>query len=890
MWNAIEEEERGGQGVVSTHWLVVGVMAVGGQGGGMRSILLHHWTVRPLRLVLTLLGLALASATLFGIVVASHNARRSYQRLNQSSVGRPAIDVGASDGSRFRQSELESMAHTLGRPVPALMLFRATTLRFRERKLQGLALGTEVRHANATAIESFGLAGLGGLGSDECLVSQATADALGVVEGDAISCLFRKGLRKFQVRAVVLTEVWSAFAEEPSLILPIEVMQKLSGLEGRIDRGRFFLGDKEAAYAKRVQAELNGAIATLDATHAAANAGGAASSASGLRATVRTGRVEVSDDLLRSSELGLSFAGFLALMMSGYILLNTTRMMMAERRKHFAILRCVGATHRQIEVALLVEMALFGLIAAAVGAALGAGFGWLIARVLGSVMGLERVVFELPWYPFFGILVAVPAVSLVVLAVALRQQRQVSPLECFREAPFEDAARVSWRQIGLGGVVFAGSTLGMFGIYRDWLWPEWGVPMGLGMLVAYLLLMPLGLVPLLRWLGVWATRRGWFAMEVSRYQLARRPDRTALNAGFLVIALCGALGLGQSLLNNVAELQRWYQRAFAGDWFLMRTGGLRTVADEEDPLRAWLRQEPSIAWSDAMRFMPAKVSGVAAQCLVREFPAEAPFPGVPIGMSDAEMRAVLDRGELVLSTVLAKRIRVRVGETCSLSLDGRDQVWVVGGFYTDFNFGGLTCLVKRSAAQARFLVTDFDLIGLTLRGDLEEGARVDARRRLEEHQSTYGFGLREGKVLREGIERAIQGVIAGVWAVVLMSFATGGIGIATTLAMNVVEQGRDFALLRLVGMTRRQIVGCVMIQAWLLALLGMVFGLIAGGTTVLVIHFCSHALLGYTPLLSIQLWLMVPCLVGTGLIVTLAGWGPARRASLIDPKQELFLD
>jgi putative ABC transport system permease protein len=141
--------------------------------------------------------------------------------------------------------------------------------------------------------------------------------------------------------------------------------------------------------------------------------------------------------------------------------------------------------------------------------------------------------------------------------------------------------------------------------------------------------------------------------------------------------------------------------------------------------------------------------------------------------------------------------------------------------------------------------------------------------------------------MRSGVEQAISGVTTGIWSVVFISFLTGGFGIATTLAMNMIEQARDFSLIRIVGASRWQLMLAVLVQAWLLAAIGLFFGMIGGITTVLIIISCSEALMGYQPDFQWNPSLMTFSAIGTVTIVTIAALLPAWKASQINPVEHL---
>ena len=93
-------------------------------------------------------------------------------------------------------------------------------------------------------------------------------------------------------------------------------------------------------------------------------------------------RLRLADEILRSSELALQFAGALALAMAAFIIFNTLRMNFSERRWQLSTMRALGATARQIHRLVTAEGLWFGCV----GAALGVPAGVLVAVGLGRAM------------------------------------------------------------------------------------------------------------------------------------------------------------------------------------------------------------------------------------------------------------------------------------------------------------------------------------------------------------------------------------------------------------------------------------------------------------------------------------------------------------------------
>ena len=86
--------------------------------------------------------------------------------------------------------------------------------------------------------------------------------------------------------------------------------------------------------------------------------------------------------------------------------------------------------------------------------------------------------------------------------------------------------------------------------------------------------------------------------------------------------------------------------------------------------------------------------------------------------------------------------------------------------------------------------------------------------------------------------RDLVGVFAGTpldtnslvrWGLLALGFVVGSFGIANTLTMNVLEQTRELALLRVVAMTRRQVRRTIIAQAVIIGFIGLGLGVAGGG-------------------------------------------------------------
>lgn len=124
-----------------------------------------------------------------------------------------------------------------------------------------------------------------------------------------------------------------------------------------------------------------------------------------------------------------------------------------------------------------------------------------------------------------------------------------------------------------------------------------------------------------------------------------------------------------------------------------------------------------------------------------------------------------------------------------------------------------------------------------------------------------------------------------LWAFAGISLVVGGFIISNTFAMIVAARGRQFALLRSIGMSSRDIVRSVLVESFLVGVVGSVLGIIAGmGIASLINFVLSHFRTGL-PDQSLVLMpsdMLVPLVAGT-LITVISAAGPALAAGRVPP-------
>lgn len=156
-----------------------------------------------------------------------------------------------------------------------------------------------------------------------------------------------------------------------------------------------------------------------------------------------------------------------SLVVAAIVIANTFRILAAQRTRELALLRCVGATRRQVFAGMLVEALATGAAASAAGVAAGLGFAWGLEHVFaafGAPIPSGPLVLTLPTAAIAAAVgVGVTGTAALFPAWAATRVAPVTALGSRAEPRVSRA--IGWRRLGLA-VLFgvAGLTLTWLGM------------------------------------------------------------------------------------------------------------------------------------------------------------------------------------------------------------------------------------------------------------------------------------------------------------------------------------------------------------------------------------------------------------------------------------------
>jgi putative ABC transport system permease protein len=537
--------------------------------------------------------------------------------------------------------------------------------------------------------------------------------------------------------------------------------------------------------------------------------------------------LDVGEARARLVVLSLGFAGT-AIMIALLVVASTLALSIQQRRREFALLRAVAASPRQIHRMVGAEI----LLVAGSAAILGAGPGVAVASLLRSAFATGGV---LP--ADFGLALSpLPAVAAILLCVgsarvagwvAARRPARISPVEALGESAVEPPALHRFR-------VLAGWVAAMLGVVASGLptlIPGEAAVAGaassaLLLVAAAALLGPRLIAGAVRLIGGPLRRIapvGGFLAAANTLASTRRLA-AAVTPLVLAIAIASVQLFSQATVSAAATEQA--REGVVADFVVSSTGSGLVGPRAADAVRGLDGIEVASPIARSRVLVPHRQAG---EPRVASYAAQGVDPDRLARVLDLDLRSgSLDRlrGETVaLSQLAAETLGVRVGSRIDLRLgDGaRTRPAVVATYGRGLGFGDVTLPHDLLAAHTSPRSDQAVLIRADATADRTELA--SALRGLAANHPGLVVLDRDGLAAAGQAQREAQSWPSLLALAVLLAYIA--IAVVNTLVMASAARGREFALLRLIGTGRAQIVRMMRIEALLVVGLATVIGTLA---------------------------------------------------------------
>jgi putative ABC transport system permease protein len=793
--------------------------------------------------------------------VTIRSAHRAYREMFERVTGRAALEIVAPGFAGFDPQIAAGLHSIPGVQGVIPRIQTAASLVGSVGTLPALVLGVDPNCPQA--VEGFHVRAGQPLGANEAILLGAdVVRSNGFQVGKPVRLWTPSGPVRLPLCGTLEPQGLAAFAGGAVVCMPLASAQRLFHLAGKVNCVEILL--KEQIPPAQIQAAIAGRLP------------------SGLTIQPPGTRGQLSQATLLSVEQGLDCLSLVALAAAGFVTLNTFLLNLGERRRQLAILRVLGATRSQVLRLLLGEAFLLGLAGTVVGIGAGLALAVLLRQSVEQLMGLALPGLSLTLEPFLLALMLGPGIALAATYISARRASRRQPREeLLGQAVATSEGFPRWTAIA-GLVLVVVTSVGELGLCQGWLAPSLSRALmapGIALfLVGCVLALPLVLSPLLSFcawllqpvLGV----EGTLAFR----QLARHRIRTGLTVGVLLVAVAVAMAFGNSLLNTVRDLRSWYEQAVVGD-FLVRgsmpdTGFLLPTALPES-LGRDLGNLKDAARVERISFVPARANGEQVLVLARTFAADKPLP-IDLQQGDpVAVRRGLARGDVVLGTTLARQLGLGCGDGLVLETRRGPRRLRIAGTMTEYVAGGNVLYLNWAVGKSLFDIKGVHVFLVSAR----PGALAGLDRSLHRFCGRRGLLLQSNEDLHIFIDHLLARVVGVLWLLVVVAFAVASLGIVNTLTMNVLEQARDFALLRAIGMTGGQLRKGIRAQALLTSLASLFPGTAAGCGLAFFLNLASSAVLGQVVAFRLNLPVIGGCVLLSLVIAVTAALLPAARAA-----------
>lgn len=475
-------------------------------------------------------------------------------------------------------------------------------------------------------------------------------------------------------------------------------------------------------------------------------------------------------DIFRAVALLLLALGIMALLLSGFLVVNTVGALVTQQVRQIGVMKAIGARSSQIMWMYLALVAAYGLLAVLVGLPTGGWWAGWFARFGGGMLNFGDAPAGPPGY---AIALAIAVGLLVPIAAAyipIRTGTRISVVDALTRT-------------GMSPVKFGhGSIDRLLGLVRGL--PR---PVALGLRNTFL-------------------RKGRLAMTLVTLTLAST-------------VVMSVMSVRASMLKTVDDVAAWwrydvevsYQQPVnrsAVEREVLRTPGV--VAAE-----SWILHGASLKRPDGSE---------------NDAPA---VDGLPPGSTFITPRLVEgrwirpgDTDGIVINTDIANDENLGLGDTRTFEVRGKEFSWRVVGIVQGQLMGSLVFVDRDHLGS---LLGEEGAVGRTVvrtQDHSEAGQRLVAER-LEARLKAAGFvvsGVRTQRGMSTTLANELGILVTFLIVMAVILAAVGVIGLSGTMIINVLESTREIGVMRAVGASHRSIFQVFVTEGVVIGVLSWAFG------------------------------------------------------------------
>ncbi|HCB34018.1 MAG TPA: hypothetical protein DEP69_02255 [Acidimicrobiaceae bacterium] len=579
----------------------------------------------------------------------------------------------------------------------------------------------------------------------------------------------------------------------------------------------------------------------------------------------------------------LAFAA-VALVVSAFIINNTFAIVLGQRIKELGLLRCLGATGRQVRLSVMGEALLVGVIASLVGVLGGLG----VAKLITWAIGLAGDGAGLPAGPTVigvrtwavSIAVGVGITLLAALAPA-RRAASIPPIAAITDT-FTFAGAGSRRRTIVGAVMgVVGGVNVMTGVFGSGGVTAQLVSLGAGALLLFIavaLLSPLVARPMAQLLGRPVARFAKIPGALARENAARNPRRTSATASALMVGLAlvaMVLVVGESFK---ATFTSTLDTSLRADYFiqLRSPSGFGFSPGLVDELNELPEIDTAVGFRGGPGVATARIGGKSRDIAATQ--QEGLGKLVDPGLISGSYEGLADDGVLVYVDP-AQDLGLAPGDVIGAEFPLETRALTVVGIFDDASITGNWVIALSTYEEVYAPSAQYEVFAAAT---VVPGLDVaDVRPKVDAVAENYPeVRLENRSEFQKTLEGQIDQLLLTVNALLVFAIVIAALGVVNTMMLSVFERIREIGLLRAVGMTRRQTRRMIRWEAVIVTVFGGLMGVALG----LVFGFIALAAMpkSFVDDVAVPFGSLVVIVILCAGVGVLAAILPARRAARLN--------
>ena len=835
----------------------------------MLRVTLRNLLQHKLRLVMSTLAIVLGVGFLSGVLVFSHGLQSTFDNIIKGSTPEVTIrPVGSSANTGFSVSNATigrdsldklaalpqvDQAHGVVNGIGMALLTKkgrvlggqgAPTLAFNYTDTRNM-LGTQTLEiTEGTYPKRMG----------EVLIDASSAKRAGYEVGDKVSMVSPYGEMHREAKLVgVATFSGGGTAGATLLFFDTKQAQEIF-LGGRDVFTQIALNGKPGVSQKELAAIAKPVLP----------AGFEAATADKL---VKESQSQVNQFLGIISTFLLVFA-LIAVLVGGFIIVNTFSILVAQRVRELALLRALGARRSQVTRMVLIEAFVMSVLASGMGIAL----GWVLA------IGLAKA------FTSFGLTIATDSLAITGQSIAISMGVGVVVTVLAAFVPARRASRVPpvaamqgdapGRPVTLGrrtlyGAFFSvvGAAVAAYGVVgapgNDAAWI--GAGAFIWIITVAVISPVIGKPVLLACRGIFAVLFGMPGRLAGNNAL-RDPRRTGATASALMIGLALVSTIGVMAASMNKSIEDVVDKTFQADFIVQSP----SFSSFPVALADMMRKEPGVAVLSQQQSVPVKINGKRAYASAND---ENFYK-----INKLDMIAGTDNlsgKQVLLGNGQAKDLGVGVGDEVTLKFDSRAPLQAtVAGIFDEQTAVTSSVTVPFDVFAAAGISRQDTALNINLADGVN---KADVRSQLEKILKPIPIvPLQDRAEFSKSIRGQVDQLLYIIYGLLALAIVIAVIGIINTLGLSVLERTREIGLLRAVGLSRARLRLMVALESVTIAVLGAALGLGLGLIFGALLRYAMRDQLRSLALPLSQLVVFLGIAVLVGLIAAVI---PAIRAS-----------